>query len=172
MDVSRRGTIRRKHDCRALIGTPLTLSIAPLKHAHHSIESLPVTLEDKVSRGSIDPRPAGHTKVECSCFPITSQEDVSIVEHRQLQDGSREPWPAGVVASYVRDFVEKRGVNTVRPSGNASRHIQRPPLSVDLSLVCIRTTGEPGTSDQHRWSTAPTTDESDFFEVLVGLRHV
>lgn len=44
---------------------------------------------------------------------VCVQEDVFIVEHPELQDGSPQPWPMQVVASHVRDFVNKHGVKTV-----------------------------------------------------------
>lgn len=50
-------------------------------------------------------------------FPLSfsvCQEDVFIIEHPDLQDGSTEPWPEEVVAEHVREFVRKNGVNTVR----------------------------------------------------------
>ena len=37
-----------------------------------------------------------------------------VVEHPLLQDGSTEPWPEEAVASHVRDFVNKYGIQTVR----------------------------------------------------------
>lgn len=39
------------------------------------------------------------------------------MEHPQLQDGSRERWPAHVVAMFLADFVEKHSIQTVRPQG-------------------------------------------------------
>lgn len=42
------------------------------------------------------------------------QDDVVIVEHPLLQDGSTEAWPADTVASHVRDFVQNFGIKTVR----------------------------------------------------------
>lgn len=50
----------------------------------------------------------------CRSFYFELQEDVFVVEHEDLQDGSEEPWPTEVVAQHVREFVEKSGVKTVR----------------------------------------------------------
>lgn len=42
------------------------------------------------------------------------KDDVVIIEHPKLQDGSTEAWPADVVSSHVHDFVQKFGIQTVR----------------------------------------------------------
>ena len=49
-------------------------------------------------------------------FPASTaaQDDVVIVEHPDLQDGSTNPWPPEVISSHVRDFVKKSGIKTVR----------------------------------------------------------
>ena len=38
---------------------------------------------------------------------------MNIIEHPELQDGSAKPWPAEVVATQVREFVQKNSVNSV-----------------------------------------------------------
>lgn len=46
--------------------------------------------------------------------PTFAQDDVVIVEHPDMQDGSTKPWPPEVISSHVRDFVKKSGIKTVR----------------------------------------------------------
>lgn len=41
------------------------------------------------------------------------EDDVVIIEHPDLKDGSTKPWPPEVVSSHVRDFVKKSGVKTL-----------------------------------------------------------
>ncbi|CAB1097639.1 unnamed protein product [Ectocarpus sp. CCAP 1310/34] len=41
------------------------------------------------------------------------EDDVVIIEHPKLQDGSTEAWPADVVSSHVHDFVQKFGIQTI-----------------------------------------------------------
>ncbi|CAN0239261.1 unnamed protein product, partial [Ascophyllum nodosum] len=48
----------------------------------------------------------------CHVFGIP-EDDVNIIEHPELQDGSAKPWPAEVVATQVREFVQKNSVNSI-----------------------------------------------------------
>lgn len=43
------------------------------------------------------------------------QEDVFVIEHPGLQDGSKEPWPPALVADHVQELVKKHDVKTVGP---------------------------------------------------------
>ncbi|CAM9180910.1 unnamed protein product [Choristocarpus tenellus] len=53
-----------------------------------------------------------------------AREDISLVEHKLLSDGSKEPWPPEVVVPHVASFVTKHSVKTLLTfdNGGVSGH--------------------------------------------------
>ena len=79
------------------------------------------------------------TFISASTF---AQDDVVVIEHPDLQDGSTKPWPPEVVSSHVRDFVKKTGVKTVRSRTVCAFHATWKISPKNLRALVTRCTGE------------------------------
>ncbi|CAN0284386.1 unnamed protein product [Ectocarpus sp. 8 AP-2014] len=64
------------------------------------------------------------------------EDDVVVIEHPKLQDGSTEAWPADVVSSHVHDFVQKFGIQTILTfdEGGVSGHSDHTAVNRGVSL--------------------------------------
>lgn len=47
-------------------------------------------------------------------FRDVAQDDLLVIDHPELQDGSTYTWAPEVVAPHIDKFVQKFGINTVR----------------------------------------------------------